>query len=283
MDASGLEPDNLRKALANLPIGELRYYPSITSTNTLAAEWVESGAPDLSLVLADEQTAGRGRYERKWFTPAGAALAFSIILRPGAATSADPLTAQKSANLVLRHTALGSLAVCDALQNLYGLHAQIKWPNDVLLQSRKFCGILAEGHWLGSQLQAVVLGIGANISPTAVPPEDEVVYPATCIQAHTETQVKRSVLLREILSQIIRWRARLAQPEFIAAWQDQLAYQDTWVVVFQGSVPLEQNSITGKILGLDNLGNLVIKDQAGIQHTIQYGELHLRPIQHKQD
>jgi len=279
MNTSDLEPDNLRKALANLSTGELRYYPSITSTNTLAADWLVSGAPDLSLVIADEQTAGRGRFDRKWFTPAGAALAVSLILRPGSSTSPDPMTTQRGSNLILRHIALGSLAVCDALRNLYGLNAQIKWPNDVLLQSRKFCGILAEAHWLGSQLQAVVLGIGVNISPTAVPPEDEVLYPATCIQAHTEIQVERSVLLREILSQIIRWRASLPQPEFITAWQDRLAFQDEWVVVFQGSEPLEQNTITGKVLGLDNLGYLVIKDQAGRQHTIQYGELHLRPIQ----
>src|SRR5512146_1632742 len=116
-----MNPNELKKALSKLPVGDVRYFDSIGSTNNEALAWAASGAEDLSLVIADEQTAGRGRLSRKWFTPPGTALAFSLILRP---------SAQEKAHLT-RIVGLAALAVVDALQQR-GLVAQIKWPNDVL-------------------------------------------------------------------------------------------------------------------------------------------------------
>src|SRR5215208_1117001 len=80
-----MNQDELKKALSKLPLGEVKYFDSIGSTNNEALAWATKDAKDLSLVIADEQTAGRGRLDRKWFTPPGTALAFSLILRPSAA------------------------------------------------------------------------------------------------------------------------------------------------------------------------------------------------------
>src|SRR5215216_678108 len=105
----------LRKALSKLSLGDVRYFDSVGSTNTEALAWATSDAKDLSLVIADEQTAGRGRLDRKWFTPKGTALAFSLIMRP---------TAEEKSYLT-RIVGLAALAVVDTLQTR-GLIAQIK-------------------------------------------------------------------------------------------------------------------------------------------------------------
>ena len=153
---------SLEKSLAGLRLGPLHYYHQIGSTNDEAARWAADGAPDLSLFVADEQTDGRGRLGRRWFTPAGSALALSLILRDQGQGSALP-------RHITRLTALGALAVCDALSDLYALQAEIKWPNDVLLSRRKIAGVLAEAHWQGEQLVAVILGIGVNVRQAALP------------------------------------------------------------------------------------------------------------------
>src|SRR5512141_2769024 len=112
--------NELSAALAGLPLGGLRFFTTIGSTNDEALAWAAEGAPDQSLVVADEQTAGRGRAGRRWHTPPGAALAISLILRP------TPV----ERTLPARTTGLAALAItqcCTAMN----LQASIKWPNDV--------------------------------------------------------------------------------------------------------------------------------------------------------
>ena len=117
-----MNQNELKKSLSKLPLGDIRYFDSIGSTNDEALAWAATDAPDLSLVIADEQTAGRGRLDRKWFTPKGTALAFSLILRPTAAERPH----------LSRTVGLAALAVADSLRTR-GLAAQIKWPNDILI------------------------------------------------------------------------------------------------------------------------------------------------------
>src|ERR1044071_8233560 len=113
---------DLKKALSKLPLGDMRYFESIGSTNDEALAWAATDSPDLSLIIADEQTAGRGRLDRKWFTPSGTALAFSLILRP----------TPEEKPFLTRIVGLAALAVAEAVQKRE-LRAQIKWPNDVLI------------------------------------------------------------------------------------------------------------------------------------------------------
>src|SRR5512142_3017599 len=100
-----MNQNELKQAISKLPLGDIHYFDSIGSTNTEALAWATSGAKDLSLVIADEQSAGRGRLDRKWYTPKGAALAFSLILRP---------TTQENPYL-MRMVGLAALAIADAL------------------------------------------------------------------------------------------------------------------------------------------------------------------------
>src|ERR1044071_5566375 len=161
-----MNQDELKKALSKLPLSDVKYFDSIGSTNNEALAWATNDAKDLALVIADEQTAGRGRLDRKWFTPRGTALAFSLILRP---------TAEEKPYLT-RMVGLAALAVADALRTR-GLVAQIKWPNDVLLNGHKVTGILVESVWSGEEVDCLVIGIGINVLQSAVPSAELLQFP----------------------------------------------------------------------------------------------------------
>jgi BirA family biotin operon repressor/biotin-[acetyl-CoA-carboxylase] ligase len=248
--------------LAGLPVSELRYFDSIGSTNDEALRWAEQGAPDAALVVADTQTAGRGRMDRRWVTRPGVALAFSLALRP---------TPVEASALGL-FSPLGALAVAAALRENYGLLAEVKWPNDVLLERRKCCGILVEVVWLGSVARYVVIGIGVNVARQAAPPDSEVIYPATSVEDVLGKPVDRLELLRIILEQLFGWRARLGDPEFLQAWDAHLAFKGEWVE----ALPPGQPAVTGKIAGLAPTGDLRLVTAQGEQITVTAGDLRLR-------
>src|SRR5258706_10873270 len=134
-----------------MPIGEIRYFESICSTNDEAIAWAAIGAPDLSFVIADEQTAGRGRLNRKWFTPKETALAFSLILYPA------------SNSLLSWTVGLAALSIADSLLK-HGLTPRIKWPNDILLNGKKVAGILIETVWSGTEIDSLVIGMAMNVN-----------------------------------------------------------------------------------------------------------------------
>lgn len=257
---------NLEAALAGLPLGMLRYLPSTGSTNDEAARLAADDAPDLSLVLADEQRRGRGRLERRWFTPPGAALAVSLVLRQPADDTA-----------ALAHlTALGALAVCLALQEVYQLPAEIKWPNDVLVNGRKCTGVLVETFWIGSQLEAAILGIGINVSPAAVPPAADLLFPATSVESELGSPVERLELLRAVLARLLTWRAQLGSPAFLHAWEARLALRGELVRVVSQSGEGAESETVGEIVGLAADGALRLRTPAGTEVAIQFGELRLR-------
>lgn len=254
----------LRELLSDLPFGPLRYFERIGSTNDEALRWTSEGAPHLSLVVADEQTAGRGRMGRRWFTPSGGALAFSVILRP------DQLPSMAFPRL----TALSALAVCTALSRTFNLHPQIKWPNDVLLEGRKFAGVLVEASWQGENLEAAVLGIGINIAKESVPPEDLLLFPATSLEDVLGKPIDRWVVLREVLGALYNWLPRLHTPGFLNAWEDNLAFRDQRVRIH----PEGQPAIEGVLAGLAQDGSLLLRLPSGETQIVSAGEVHLRSV-----
>jgi BirA family biotin operon repressor/biotin-[acetyl-CoA-carboxylase] ligase len=248
-------------ALADLPLGGLRFFSTIGSTNDEALAWAASGARDLAVVTAEEQTAGRGQAGRKWHTPPGAALAFSVILRPTAVERTLPA----------RMTGLAALALVQSCDSM-GLRPQIKWPNDLLLSGRKAAGILVESVWAGNQLDASVLGTGVNVSQAAVPPADQLSFPATSLEAELGRAVNRVGLLRETLEALLQWRSKIGTSEFIEAWEQALAFRGEQVSVGRdGETPL-----TGTLMGLEPDGSLRIEADS-MPTVVHFGEIHLRP------
>jgi BirA family biotin operon repressor/biotin-[acetyl-CoA-carboxylase] ligase len=263
-----MREQDLRKALSDLPLADLRYLEQTSSTNDIALAWATEGAGDFSLVLADEQTAGRGRMGRKWLTPPGAGLAFSVILRPRAGETT-------AASLM---TGLGALALVEAFKN-HGLAAAIKWPNDVLVNRKKMAGVLVEAVWLGNRIESTVLGIGVNVLSSSVPPAGRLNFPATSVESEG-VQIDRLVLLHEILGAILRWRARMSSTDFVSAWEEMLAFKDelVQVVVDSGADAARLPPREGRIIGLAVDGSLQLESPKGGIFSVSFGEVHLRPV-----
>jgi BirA family biotin operon repressor/biotin-[acetyl-CoA-carboxylase] ligase len=283
-----MDQQTLDSLLADLPLGSLRYYDKVSSTNDLAIRWAAAGAPDLSVVVADEQTAGRGRLDRQWYTPPGAGLAFSLVLRPEglpleiAADSHSGPSQGNSHTALTRLTALGALAVCETLNQALPpmLPAQIKWPNDVIATRRKVAGVLVELQWSGSQLSAAILGIGINVHPQSVPPPDELSFPATCLDEVIGNLVDRWALLKSLLANFLHWKGRIEAEDFMQAWLGRLAFRGEWVVVLaesgasEDTVPVQE----GQVAGINPDGSLRLRLRSGEIVPVQFGEIRLRQM-----
>jgi BirA family transcriptional regulator, biotin operon repressor / biotin---[acetyl-CoA-carboxylase] ligase len=254
---------SLKKKLSKLNIGELRYFDSIGSTNDEALAWAasEAGAPDFSIVIADEQTQGRGRLDRKWFTPKGSGLAFSLILRSSAALRPH----------LSRTVGLAALSIAESCSGL-GLAPSIKWPNDILLNGKKTAGILIENIWSGNDMVSLVIGMGINVYKTSVPPAELLQFPATSLEdALGKEAPAREEILFSILKAFISWRERMGADELIHAWEAMLAFRGEQVQA--GDV----SPITGELLGLESDGSLRLRNAHDKSIIIRFGDVSLRP------
>ena len=251
----------MRAALAGLPVSPIHYFETIGSTNDYAQSLAEQAAPDSALVVADEQTRGRGRLSRKWVTFPNAGLAFSLVLRPSPGEM----------NALGLFAPLWGLAVCRALREWLHLNAEIKWPNDVLVNRRKICGILVEAHWLGSNLQYVIAGIGVNVAPSSVPASGDLVFPATCVENELGRPIEREELLAAILTAFFAERPRLGSAAFFETWMRWLAFKDEWVRVEGAS-----GSHHGRVVGISPDGSLRLRAENGAEIEVAVGDVSLR-------
>ena len=265
----------LRETLKDLPLGYIHYTRRTGSTNDDALASARAGAADLTLFIADEQTAGHGRLNRRWYTPAGAALAFSLVLRTNPAESSTFSIPSIPEQLYPRLNGLGGLSVAETLFEDYGLQAQLKWPNDVLMDGRKLAGVLVEAAWVGEQPEIVVIGIGVNVKPGSIPPVEMINFPADCIENFLHQPIDRSLLLRGILQRIISWRTLIDTNEFLIRWDRLLAFRGEWVRITIDNP--EKMTQEGQIIGLDNRGFLRLRDRAGKEFTTQSGEIRIIP------
>jgi BirA family biotin operon repressor/biotin-[acetyl-CoA-carboxylase] ligase len=254
----------LEKALEDIPLGALRAFDTLGSTNDEALSWVDSGCPDFSLVIADEQTKGRGRFDRKWITRPGASLAFSLVLTPSPA----------QVTLLPLFAPLAGIAIWQTLKERYSIQTEIKWPNDILLHRQKCAGILVESSWIGPTLRGVVVGIGINIHPGSVPPPSNQMFPATYLDSVASRPLNRFELLASVLQAISSWRQKLGSQEFFATWQVNLAFIGEKVAVAQTPKP----SIIGVVQGIDHQGRLTLKQADGKWVFIDVGDVHLRTV-----
>ena len=192
----------------------LQHLAETGSTNDDCLELARDGQADGLVIVADRQTKGRGRQGRSWHTQPGSALAFTLLIRPN----------QEEQAYLGRFTALGGLALVKTLQK-HGVSAWVKWPNDVLINARKVCGILAETVWQADKAQAIALGMGVNILQGSLPAETRLVYPASDIETETGLRFDRWELLSGLLQELSELRFHLPTPGFIAAWNANLAFQ----------------------------------------------------------
>jgi len=236
------------------------------STNSIALELGKKGAAPGTVVVADAQTGGRGRLNRSWLSLPGMGLYFSLILRPRLAPEHLP-----------KVTLAAGLALCKAVDAEYSLSPEIKWPNDLLLDGRKFGGILTETESItgsDSTSALVIVGVGLNLFPPerGFPPDIE--DRATSISLHADNDVSSEILLERCVAAVEKEVQRLEKGQFsriLQEWLQRDTIQDkvlTWVTP-------TGKKVTGVSLGPDEDGVLRIRDQAGTIHTVLSGDVNL--------
>jgi len=234
----------------------------LDSTNDLAKEMAGQGAPEGSLVVTEEQTAGRGRRGKSWVSPAGANLLFSVLLRP-------PMEGDR----VFVLTMVLALAALKAVKTVSGVKAMIKWPNDIYVGTRKLAGILTEFSVRGKKIDWVVLGMGINVGWHPEVPEGNGM-PATSLLEETGQRVSRHDLLLEILKGLEAYYGDVVLGRMKALY-------DEWnqnCLVLGKAVVIESDMerIEGRALRIDDCGALIIEDSKGNQRRIITGEVSLR-------
>ena len=175
----------------NPPIS-VYHYSSLDSTNSEAVRLARNGSSDWTVIYADKQKKGRGRYDREWYSPPGLGLYFSVILRP----SID----LKLINLVNLRTAwIIAQMISREMSGQTNIQIQLKWPNDVLVNERKICGILVESEIYNRQINYLVVGIGINLNHTLQEFPPEIRSLATSLRLESNQVYNPKVFLQEMV------------------------------------------------------------------------------------
>ncbi|MFO7693031.1 MAG: biotin--[acetyl-CoA-carboxylase] ligase [Vicinamibacterales bacterium] len=246
----------------------LFYFPAIGSTNDVAARLAGGGAPEGTTVAAEAQTSGRGRLGRTWFSPQGAGLYVSIVIRPdpGARPRAGVAAAP---GLPAAVTLASGVALAEAIRETTGLQAEIKWPNDLVFERRKLAGILAEASAQGAELEYVILGFGVNIRPVTYPPD--VAARATSIEAELGRRIDRGLLLARALEHVSAWREALRRGS-IGGVLDRWRRLSPSAVGARVEWRAPGGTVSGRTAGLDHDGALLV-DRGGRIERVVAGEV----------
>ncbi len=233
---------------------------SCASTNDEAARMARAGARHGTVVIAERQTAGRGRDGRAWQSPPGGLYLSAIVRPPLPIVDVPPMT-----------LAIG-IGLCDAVR-FAGAPATLKWPNDVLVDGRKLAGVLVEAQSQGNKLESVVIGIGINLEGEL---PDTVADTATTLTDASGTACDREAFIAQLLADVERWIERyvgVGIEAIIPAWQDRMATGLAARATVDG-VPL-----VGEVAGLDTDGALLLRDADGQLHRVRSGDVEvLRPV-----
>jgi BirA family biotin operon repressor/biotin-[acetyl-CoA-carboxylase] ligase len=258
-DQDLLDPELICKGLDTKFIGrDLRYFREVRSTNEIAGE-IASNCADGTIVLAEMQTSGKGRLSRPWISPPGG-IWMSLILKPHI-----PLAKVYRINMAI------SLAIARTLSSLYGLKPGIKWPNDILINERKLCGILMEINAEVDRLNYAVVGIGinANVDAESFPAE----WKATSIEIELGQVVSRTQLIQRLLLEIEEAYTKMDLAEIYSQWRDRSVTLGKNV-----RISSQDGDFEGEAVSLSEDGALEIKHPEGIRRVIAGDCIHLRAM-----
>jgi BirA family transcriptional regulator, biotin operon repressor / biotin---[acetyl-CoA-carboxylase] ligase len=220
----------------------LHYFPEIDSTMDAARELAKKGAREGTIVIAEAQSRGRGRLSREWLSPKGG-IYFTIVLRPSISPAYAP-----------RINLMASVAVATTVRKLFGLKAELKWPNDVLIGGKKVCGILAEMDAELDVINFVNVGIGINAN-TLIPRFEET---ATSLKDELGREISRKEFLSALLAEIERQRPLLMESDLLEEWRRLSGTLNKDVRILS---PAEV--IAGQAIDIDTTGALIIRERNG--------------------
>ncbi len=235
---------------ATIYTGNLHFAPVTGSTNSDAMAGARNGAAHGSVYFADEQTAGRGRGDHRWESNAGQGLYVSVLLR----------LAISAARLPLLPLAAG-LAAADAIHSASGLSMDLRWPNDLLLGSRKTGGILVESKTEGDMLAFAIVGVGINVHQRDF--DEGLATPATSLDLESDRRISRQALLVALLESLEHEAHGLLEADAVARIPARVEQASSWIRGRQVEVHGPQACI-GETAGLDERGFLLVKAGGGL-------------------
>ncbi len=240
------------------------FFPEIDSTNREARDRARKGAREGTVILADYQSHGRGRLGRTWESPSGANVYLSVILRPPIPPPAAP-----------QITLLAGVSAARALSHVSGLECRIKWPNDILVRGKKLAGILAEMEAEGSDTRFIILGFGVNVNWEKEDFPPELRESATSLRAEKGEEISRAAaaagLLRELEAEYVSFLREGFSARLRDDW-NRLSGVNGKRVTLQSP----EGKISGRALGLDPDGALLLLDGEGSTRRFIAGEVSLR-------
>lgn len=244
---------------------KIRCFDVIDSTNTWLKQAALGEAEDGFAVLADYQTAGRGRMDRTFQSPAGKGIYLSVLLRPG-------LPAER----LLPVTALAGAAVCDAVERVCGVRPGLKWPNDPVLKEKKLCGVLTELVTVPGRDAAVVLGIGINVLQEERDFSPDVAAMATSLSMALNRQVDRAELAAALLEELDRMYAALRAGDLTE--YREIYRRDCVNLGRQIRLLRDEAEETAVAVDIDPQFALVIRRADGREETVRSGEVSVRGL-----
>ncbi|MDD4321247.1 MAG: biotin--[acetyl-CoA-carboxylase] ligase [Acidaminococcaceae bacterium] len=242
----------------------LIYYEVLDSTNLKAQELAEKGAQEGTIVQADRQSAGKGRLGRKWESPPGSGLWFTIILRP----KIDPEYGAQA-------TLLSAVVLVEVLEKITGIKATIKWPNDILVGRKKICGILSEMHFNEEAINYMIIGIGLNVNMDQKDFTETLEDIATSVYLESGKKFAGNTLLEAFRVSLEKWYEIWVTEGFKKIRVQWLASSGTIGRV----VKVKDNDreiFSGVTEGIDDYGCLLVRNEAGILQSFDFGEISIR-------
>ena len=258
-----LSAKKIKSNLNTTRIGsEILVFDAVSSTNDLAKQYLEQNVAEGLVLIAESQTRGRGRMGRTWMSLSGIGLYLSVILKPDI-----------QLRLLPQLTLLAGLATTLAINEFIRKKAQLKWPNDILLNGKKCCGILCETHVSKNGEAGVIIGIGINANHSIPDFPDDLTSSATSLMIETGNVIDRQALVHALICNLDQqYDAYLGNGEqtVIEKW-----LENSDMVGKKITVTLGKSAIHGTALGLDSQGRLLMRSEKGEELTFDSGEVSL--------
>ncbi|MFS0781412.1 biotin--[acetyl-CoA-carboxylase] ligase [Bacillus sp. 1P06AnD] len=258
---SAMSADSIRMHIQSDVFGQLiDYEDSIGSTQKKAIEMANEGAPEGTIVVADEQTGGRGRMARKWHSAKRTGIWMSVLAKPN-------IPIQQAPQLTL----LTAVAVVQAIEDVTGVQAEIKWPNDILIKGKKMTGILTEMQAEADGIHSIVIGIGINVNQSIEDFPEELQEKATSLRVQCGQMVSREALIGSVLKRF----ESLYQIYQSKGFKVIKTLWESYAVSIGKTITATtlQARVTGIAMGITDEGVLLIKDGSGTVHSIYSADI----------
>ncbi len=242
----------------------VKYYDEVDSTNTTAKRYAEDGATEGTLIVSDVQRSGKGRRGKVWKSPKDAGIWMSLILKPHMATY--------KASMI---TLIAGMAVSKAIEEVTGLKNEIKWPNDIVANGKKICGILTEMNAEIDQINYIIVGIGINVNTKEFP--EELQDRATSIEIETGKEQNRLLILDRVLDEFEKYYDIFMKTKdmsiLMKEYNDRLINIDRKVRIFQ-----DEESYEAISKGIDENGELMVECEDGTKKKVVSGDVSVRGV-----